>query len=250
MNTTYMLLHGLPGHGDQWDEVTLNLSGSTVITPTFAGFETDRETGAFPSTEIHARQIAEWAAAIPAEELTIVSWSFACHPLLYALTEMGLRARRFVFVEPSSDTFLDGNRKQRFLRSAEEVFAPVFTGMAQGTPFDLVEAVFRATGDEHSWTALGEDQKALFRQGEAALRSAFTSGAGPTAFAKERLGSSNAADLHILVTSQTRDMFRAAAEGLAEIHPQACLHTVDGANHMWPILQPRAFAEFLQALDD
>lgn len=250
MTTNFMLLHGLPGHGDQWNKVARHLTGCTVTMPTFAGFETGHETVAFPSTEIHAGQIVDWAARVPADDLTIVAWSFACHPLLFALTEMGLHARRVVFVEPSSDTYLDGDRKQRFLRSAEEVFTPVFTSMAQGAPFDLVEAVFRATGDEHSWTALGEDQKALFRQSEGALRCAFTSGASPTAFAKERLAGTEVGDVDIVVTTQTRDMFRAAAEGLGELLPQARVHTIEGANHMWPILQPAAFAEFLQALND
>ena len=51
---SYMLLHGLPGTGAQWEYVTEELGGYAVVAPTFRSCNVDETVADFPTTKEHA----------------------------------------------------------------------------------------------------------------------------------------------------------------------------------------------------
>lgn len=240
---TFLLLHGLPGGGDQWKSVADELGDCRVITPTFAGFEEKYSGDAFPTTSEHAQQIVEWCDG-NASEITIVAWSFSCHPLLFAMTELGLRPARAVLIEPSSDIVLRDTELARFRDDAVSAFCPLFSRLATADDLQLAQGSFAATGKPQDWELLNDAQRQPFIRTAGALRRAAASEATPAPLDPEAVASIGV-PVDILLGSNSRTMFSLAARRLNELMRCARLHLIPDANHLWPATHPSALARWL-----
>ena len=240
---TIILLHGMPGQGDQWDEVSKALAPNPVIAPTLEGFSDDWAEEGFPSTWHHARQIRDLVKGKAPDDLVCVAWSFGCHPLLLALSE-GLACRQAILFDPSSDTYLEPRERKAFQQDAGAAFGPLFAELGCVDNRRLAELSFAATGSISAWNALDETRRTPFVRGAAALRRAFGSGASPDVLTKEDFAR---VKTPILVASgeNSRAMFKLAADRLNAILPDARRISIKGADHLWPVSRPTAFASLI-----
>lgn len=241
--TTILLLHGLPGRGDQWRKVGEALQPHRILAPTLDGFGENWGQKPFPATSHHARQIIDLAAAEEAGNLICVAWSFSCHPLLLALSQ-GLSCRSAVLFDPSSDTYLQPAERELFREDANAAFGPLFAEIGKAGDRRLAELSFAATGSPDAWDELDEIQREPFIGSAAALRRAFAGEASPEGLSEESLGEIRSP---VLVASgeKSREMFKLAAARLASILPLARSVSVQGADHLWPVTRPKAFASLI-----
>jgi pimeloyl-ACP methyl ester carboxylesterase len=238
-----MLLHGLPGCGEQWHEVASMLA-QVCLCPTFAGFEDGAGTALFPQTADHASQILEWAAG-RTDDLAVIAWSFACHPLLYAMTRLDFAPAMALFYEPGSDSYVTGDDLAAFAATSGEVFGPVFATLEDASDEALVRTLFAATGEPTSFDQLSQDMQNVFVRKAASMRLAFSGPDGPAHITAQEIRKSSPGNYHVLYGDRTRPMFRIAAERLASHLPGAKLTCIQDADHMMPITQPERFADLL-----
>ena len=238
-----MLLHGLPGTGEQWREVADALAPHRVLAPTFDGFGDDWGDRDFPSTAHHARQIIELVSLEDPQELVCAAWSFSCHPLLLALSQ-GLECRQAILFDPSSDTYLQPADKQLFQHDAIAAFGPLFAEMGEADDRRLAQLSFAATGSPEAWDDLDELQREPFIGSVVALRRAFAGDASPEILTEEMLASISSPVL-VASGSKSRQMFRLAASRLSSLIPGARSVSVEDADHLWPVSSPVSFASFI-----
>ena len=245
---TFLILHGLPGHGNQWRDVVEALAPHRVLTPTFVGFEWETEWRGFPSTPDHARQILEWVEAEDADDLVCVAWSFGCHPLLAALSE-GLACRSAVLIEPSSDSYLDGADRRLFQQDASLAFANLFAEISSADDERLAELAFEVNGSASVWDDLHDDRREPSISSASAMRRAFLSGAQPMEIPRPLLQRITT-PTHVMIGTESRNMFKVAASQLAKLLPAAELHIEQGRDHLWPVTQPELLASDLRKITD
>lgn len=238
--STILLLHGLPGRGDQWERVGKALAPHRILAPTLDGFGDGWGEKAFPRTSHHAQQIIDFVAAVDASDLVSVAWSFSCHPLLLALSQ-GLFCRKAILFDPSSDTYLEATDRECFREDSIAAFGPLFAEIGEAEDRRLAQLSFTATGSLDAWVDLDETQRELFIGSAAALRSALMGDASPEALTLKALARINSP---VLVASgeNSRKMFKLAASRLGSILPCARSIAVQDADHLWPISSPEAFA--------
>ena len=241
-----LFLHGLPGTGRQWADVAAAFPAFQVLTPTFDGFENAGPQASFPSTEEHARNIVEWCAGSE-DDTILVAWSFACHPLLFAMARFGFAPARAILIEPSGDSYLKPVDREAFERDAAAAFEKLFLFHETADDETLARLSFEATGSETAWTTLPATRRSPFVRSAAALRRAFRSAATPSRIDADELARIGT-PIDILVGSDTRTMFSIAARALAQTLPNAHLHVVAGADHLWPVTAQNELAAFLQHL--
>lgn len=241
-----MLLHGLPGQGRQWDRHRAVLGDRTVLCPTFAGFAPDEPAAPFPGTETHARQIVDWAAGTPPGDLVVVAWSFACHPLLYAMAHLAFRPTCAVLYDPGSDSYLADDQKAAHGASAGAVFGALFGGLASSSDAELVEMLFAATGDAGTLARLTADEQAIYRAGGPTVRAAFTTGTGPAPLAADNLSRITGTRLVVASGARSPAVFGLPARRVARLVPAATFHEIADADHMWPITDPAGFCRLVE----
>lgn len=241
--TTILLLHGMPGRGDQWREVGAALAPHRIIGPTLEGFDRDWAGAGFPSTERHAQQIAELIADEDPQDLICVAWSFSCHPLLLALCN-GLACRQVILFEPSGESYLRPSEREAFERDASAAFGAIAAEIDTADDRRLAQLAFAATGSVEAWDALNEATRAPFIDNADAMRRVVKSGAVPAELREEHL---NVVQTPVLVVSgeRSRTMFKLASTRLAAILPMARHVSVREADHLWPITRPSWFAAFI-----
>ncbi|MBX7541998.1 alpha/beta fold hydrolase [Qipengyuania sphaerica] len=242
--TAIMLLHGLPGRGEQWRGVADALAPHRVLAPTFDGFGDDWADRNFPSSAHHARQIIEIAALEDPEGLVCVAWSFSCHPLLLALSE-GLKCRQAILFDPSSDTYLQPPDRELFQQDAIAAFGPLFAEMGEADDRRLAQLSFAATGSRRTWDDLEEIQREPFIGSAAALRRAFAGDASPETLTEEMLARVTA-PVVVASGNKSRQMFRLAASRLSSLIPGTRFISVKDADHLWPVSSPESFASFIK----
>ena len=239
-----ILLHGLPGTGEQWREVAKALAPHRVLTPTFDGFGDGWGYRDFPHSSHHARQIIELASLEDRQELVCAAWSFGCHPLLLALSQ-GLECQQAILFDPSSDTYLQPADKQLFQDDAIAAFGPLFAEMAEADDRRLAPLSFAATGSPETWNDLDEVRREPFIGSVVALRRAFAGDASPEILTEEMLASISSPVL-VASGSKSRQMFRLAASRLSSLIPGARSVSVEDADHLWPVSSPDSFASFIK----
>lgn len=242
-----LVLHGLPGQGSQWASLRRALPSYNVITPTFRGFEHTAASDGFPSTQGHARQIVEWCGEDAANSI-VVAWSFACHPLLFAMAFLDFCPGRAILIEPSADTYLNRREKDAFGADAAAAFGPLLARLHDVDDEGLAQMSFEATGSATDWRDLTAARRRPFIDGAAALRCAFVSGAIPARINARDLATVNV-PIDVIVGEDTRQMFSLAGRELARILPTVQLRIIKGANHLWPITRPRELADLIHRID-
>lgn len=238
-----MLLHGLPGTGEQWREVAEALAPHRVLAPTLDGFGDDWGDRDFPSTTAHARQIIEIAALEDPQELVCAAWSFSCHPLLFALSK-GLQCRQAILFDPSSDTYLQPAEREFFQQDALAAFGPLFGEMGEADDRRLAQLSFAATGAPDTWDNLDEWRREPFIDSAVALRRVFASDASPEILTEEMLAVVTSPVL-VASGSKSRKMFRLAATRLTSLIPGARSIFIKDADHLWPVSCPKSFASLI-----
>lgn len=239
-----MLLHGLPGTGEQWREVAEALAPHRVLAPTFDGFGDDWGNRDFPPTSHHARQIVELAALDDPQELVCAAWSFSCHPLLLALSQ-GLECRHAILFDPSSDTYLQPADRKLFQQDAMAAFGPLFAEMVKADDRRLAQLSFAATGSREAWDDLDELQREPFIDSAVALRRVFAGDASPEILTEEMLAGVTS-PVPLASGSKSRRMFRLAASRLTSLIPSARSISVKDADHLWPVSCPKFFAYLIE----
>ena len=237
-----LLVHGAAGDGRVWSPVLAHLPrGLRALAPTlrWCGPGPWRRDGPPFGTRTHAADLAALIEALGLGPLPVVGWSTGADVALRLLGNRPDLVARALLYDPGAPGLVqDPVRAARVGADAAAAFGPVVSAAETG---DLAAAVARlhdAGGGPGAWDALPAARRDQALDSAPTIPRLLAAGPGDVPLgALDR----NRVPLRVLWGARSRPVWVLPSRAAARL-PGAEGGAVAGADHLWPLREPAAFA--------
>lgn len=243
-----LFIHGAPGDARVWSPVIDLLPAGAearAITLSYFGLCEWPDDGSGFSTERHALDIVELVEAAMEPPVTLVGWSFGCHPALLAALERPDLFAALLLYEPSLTTYVeDAEALSAFERDSAAAFEPNVELMATEGPDAAVAGIIDSSGGPGCFDALPAERQCIYRESARMLTLLMGAGQPPAQITRDRLNRLKM-PATVAMGADTRPIFEIPSRALASAIPGAKLEILPKAGHMLPETEPERFAQLV-----
>ena len=242
-----LLVHGAPGDARLWAPVIDAMDARFdchAITLSYFGVDDWPGDGSDFGTTLHKEDIVALAEEIGGP-LSLVAWSFGCHPALLAAIERPDLFAQVALYEPSLDSYVDdADERADFAADTQAAFGPVFAALQDGDTDAALELIFDNAAQQGAYARLPEARRAIYRDSMRALPLLMGGGKPPVAITSDDLAGIGC-PVTVALGEHTRPMFAIPSRAVAKAIAGVCLREVPDATHMLPETDPQRFAALL-----
>ncbi|PEQ11483.1 hypothetical protein B2G71_16760 [Novosphingobium sp. PC22D] len=244
-----LFIHGAPGDARVWTPVIDAMAAgrdARAITLSYFGAGEWPGDGTDFGTDRHARDIISYVEAAMEWPVTLVAWSFGCHPALLAAIRRPELFTSLALYEPSLDSYVDDEAERAaFAADGAAAFPPVIAALEAGDEAAAMRTIFDNSARPGDYDALSPARQSLYRDSLRVLPLLMGRGQPPAAIASADLARI-ACPVTVAMGEHTRAMFAVPSRAVAAAIPGAKLVEVAGAFHMLPETDPERFAGLVE----
>ncbi|BBQ54612.1 alpha/beta fold hydrolase [Aeromonas jandaei] len=240
-----LLIHGALANHTLWlEHIELLSQHYTVYAPTLRHFGEAGREGPF-GLETHAGDLLALLEQLPCGPVHLAGWSYGADVALTAALMAPERFRSLCLVEPGCPGALDEQGLAAFMADAGAMFGPLFAQVQEGKLPQAVASLIDGSGGRGGYFASQPVKWQQAQLAEAASLPKQLSQSERPDWSPARLATL-ALPACVMLGAATRPLFALVGEALAAQLPHCQLKRIEGANHLYPIEQPAAFANTLQ----